>query len=119
MNPEATPVDLTDEERAVLESPVRSPKTEQRLAERARIVLQAAESRSTRSIAQALGTWPGRVSRWRVRYAERGLDGLSDRPRPGPAPRYGPDTERRVLALLDQPPPAGIASRSTRHASHR
>ena len=109
MNLEATPVDLTDEERAVLESLVRSPRTGQRLAERVRIVLLAAEGRSTRSIAQALGTWPGRVSRWRIRYAKRGLDGLSDRPRPGPAPRYGPDIERRVLALLDRPPPAGFA----------
>jgi DNA-binding CsgD family transcriptional regulator len=56
MNLEATPVGLTDEERAMLESLVRLPKTEQRLAERARIVLLAAEGRSTRSIAQALGT---------------------------------------------------------------
>jgi len=107
MNLEATPVRLTDEERAMLESLVRSPKTEQRLAERARIVLLAARGRSTRSIAAVLGTWPGKVSRWRIRYAERGVDGLSDAPRPGPTPRYGPATERRVLALLDTPPPAG------------
>ena len=97
---EATAIHLTDEGRARLESLVRSPKTEQRLAERARIVLLAAEGRSTRSIAQGLGTWPGRVSRWRIRYAERGLEGLSDRPRPGPAPRYGPATEGRVLGPL-------------------
>ena len=51
----------------------------------------------------------GPGSRWRIRYAERGLEGLSDRPRPGPAPRYGPATEGRVLALLDTPPPAGLA----------
>ncbi len=82
---------------------------EQRLADRARIVLLAAEGRSPRSLAKALGTWPGRVSRWRIRYAEGGLVGLSDRPRPGPAPSYGPDTERRVLALLDRPPPTGFA----------
>ncbi len=39
------------------ESRVRSPKTVQRLAERARIVLLAAEGRSTRAIAKALGIW--------------------------------------------------------------
>ena len=92
----------------MLESLARSPTTEQRLADRARIVLLAAAGRSTRSIARALGTWPGRVSRWRMRYAEHGLDGLSDRPRPGPARRYGAETEKRVLARLDRPPPVGF-----------
>jgi len=60
---EATPIRLTEEERAVLESMVRSPKTAQGMSERARMVLLAADGRSTRSIAAALGTWPGRVSR--------------------------------------------------------
>ena len=72
-------------------------------------MLLAAEGRSTRAIAAAPGTWPGRVSRWRIRYAEHGLDGLSDRPRPGPEPRYGAETEGRVVALLDTPPPLGFA----------
>ena len=66
---DATPIILTEEERAVLESMVRSPKTEQGVSERARMVLLAADGRSTRSIAAALGTWPGRVSRWRTRFA--------------------------------------------------
>lgn len=92
----------------MLEGLVRSPKTEQRLADRARIVLMAAEGHSTRAVARALGTWPGRVSRWRIRYAEHGIDGLSDRPRPGPEPRYGAATGGRVLALLETPPPAGF-----------
>lgn len=104
---EATPIELTEEERAVLESMVRSPKTEHGLVERARIVLLAAEGRSTRSIAAELGTWPGRVSRWRVRFARERLTGLGDRPRPGPKPRYTSETGRRILALLDQAPPAG------------
>jgi hypothetical protein len=41
MNLEATPIRLTDEERATLESLVRSPKTEQRLAERAALKVLA------------------------------------------------------------------------------
>ena len=80
---DATPIILTEEERAVLESMVRSPKTEQGVSERARMVLLAADGRSTRSIAAALGTWPGRVSRWRTRFAAERLAGLSDRARPG------------------------------------
>lgn len=107
MIPDATVIDLSPEDRAMLESLVRAPTTEQRLAERARIVLLAGEGRSTRSIAARLGTWPGKVSRWRTRFAAHGVAGLQDKPRPGPKRRYGAATERRVLALLDDPPPAG------------
>jgi len=104
---EATPIKLTAEERSALEAMIRSPKTEHVLVERARIVLLAAQGRSTRSIAAELDTWPGRVSRWRTRFARHRLTGLHDLPRPGPAPRYTADTGKRILALLDQPPPSG------------
>jgi hypothetical protein len=62
---EATPIALTEQERSALEAMIRSAKTEYGIVERARIVLLAAEGRSTRSIAAELGTWPERVSRWR------------------------------------------------------
>lgn len=104
---EATPIELTEQERSVLEAMIRSPKTEHGTVERARIVLLAAQGRSTRSIANELGTWPGRVSRWRTRFAAQRLAGLHDLPRPGAAPRYGSDSDKRILALLDQGPPAG------------
>lgn len=86
---------------------IRSPKTEHGIVERACIVLLAAEGRSTRSIADQLGTWPGRVSRWRTRFARDRLDGLRDLPRPGPPARYTVDTNKWILALLDRSPPAG------------
>ena len=111
---EATPIALTKQERSALEAMIRSPKTEHGIVERARIVLLAAEGRSTRSIAAELGTWPGRVSRWRKRFAREGLGGLHDLPRPGPAPRYTIDTDKRILALLDQSPPAGYGRPSAR-----
>jgi transposase len=104
---EATIVDLTEEERSALEAMIRSPKAEHGIVERARIVLLAGQGRSTRSIAAELGTWPGRVSRWRKRFASVRLEGLYDLPRPGPPPHYTADTGKRILGLLDQPPPAG------------
>lgn len=104
---EATPIELTEQERSALEAMIRSSKTEHGIVERAGIVLLAAQGRSTRSIAAELGTWPGRVSRWRMRFARARLGGLDDLPRPGAAPRYTVDTDKRILALLDQPPPAG------------
>jgi transposase len=109
MIPDAVVVRLKPEERAVLEARVRAPTTEQRQVFRARIVLLAAEGRSTRSIARELGTMPRTVSGWRGRFAREGLGGLEDKVRPGPAPKYGAETGRRILALLDQPPPKGYA----------
>ena len=109
MIPKAAEVRLTPGDRSALETRVRARTSEQRDVVRARIVLLAAEGRSTRSIAAEIGVMPFTVSTWRGRYAREGLAGLSDRPRPGPKPRYDAKTGRRILALLDQSPPAGYA----------
>ena len=93
----------------MLEARLRAPTSEQREVARARIVLLAAEGRSTRSIAAAVGVMPFTVSTWRGRYAREGLAGLSDRPRPGPTPKYDAETGRRILAVLERPVPAGFA----------
>jgi transposase len=106
---EATLIGLSEAERVVLEGMVRSPKTEQRLAERARVVLPAGVGRSTRSIAAEVGCTIGTASKWRVRFAVGRLDGLRDKPRPGSVRKYDAATGRRILAQLDAPPPAGHA----------
>jgi transposase len=109
MIPKAAEVRLSPEDRAVLEARARAPTTEQRDAFRARIILLAAEGRSTRSIARTIGTMPRTVSLWRGRFSREGLAGLRDKPHPGPKPRYSADTGRRILAVLDRPAPAGFA----------
>src|SRR5213594_210470 len=109
MIPEAREVHLSRKDRKVLEERCRSPMTLQRDLKRARIVLLAAAGRSTRSIAKEVGVQPRIVSRWRHRYADHGLEGLKDRPRAGKTPIYGKATNKRILSLLDKPPPAGYA----------
>lgn len=112
MFPVAREVRLTPEERAVLEARLRAPTTEQRHALRARIVLLAADGLASRAIARDLGIMPRTASLWRIRFAEAGLDGLADKPRPGgraSSAKYDADTDRRILALLDRSPPAGQA----------
>jgi transposase len=49
------------------------------------------------------------VSGWLARFAREGLAGLDDKMRPAPRPKYGQQTDRRILALLDQPPSEGYA----------
>jgi len=103
-------ITLSEQERATLERWVRGRKTEQRLAERARIVLLAAAGRRSDEIAERLRTSPVRVSKWRTRFAGERLAALSDRPRSGAPPRYDEATRQRILAQLDQPPPSGHAT---------
>jgi transposase len=109
MIPKAAEVRVTPEDRVVLEARLRAPSTAQRDVLRARIVLLADEGGSTRSIARAIGTMPRTVSLWRGRYARQGLAGLTDKPRSGPKPKYTAETGRRILAVLERPPPAGFA----------
>jgi transposase len=109
MIPKATEVRLRPEDRALLEARIRAPTAEQRDVLCARIVLLAAEGRSTRSIAKSVGVMPRIVSTWRGRFAREGLAGLADRPHPGPVPKYSAETGRRILAVLERSPPAGFA----------
>src|SRR6187402_2060376 len=108
---DAREVRLGPDERAELEAWLRAPTSEQRHVFRARIVLMAAEGLSTRAIARDLGTMPRTVSHWRIRFAEEGLSGLDDRPRPGgrASAKYDETTDRRILAVLGRPPPEGYA----------
>jgi transposase len=106
----ATAIELNDEERKTLLSWVHSGKTEHRLAERAKIILAAAEGRSTREIAETMKTRPARVSKWRTRFSRASVAGLQDAPRQGAPCRYDRATERRILAVLDEPAPQGHAT---------
>src|SRR5258708_35469120 len=108
MIPEAREVHLSWKDRKGLEACCRSPVTLQRDLKRARIVLLAADGRSTRSIAKEVGGQPRIVSLWRHRYADHGLEGLQDKPRPGNQPIYTKTTDKGILNALDRPPPHGF-----------
>lgn len=104
--PKATPIILTEDERSELEGLARSTKSEHRLRQRARMVLPA-EGLATRAIARRVGCTTGTASKWRVRYAAHRLAGLDEIGERGAAPKYTAETGRRILAVLDGPPPAG------------
>ena len=108
--PQATVIALTIEERRALEALSGSRKTEARMRDRARIVLLAASGTGSRAVAREVGCTPGTVSKWRVRYACQRMTGLSETGDRGAEPRYGPEHGRRILAMLDQAPPAGYSN---------
>ncbi|MGH6906180.1 MAG: IS630 family transposase [Geminicoccaceae bacterium] len=106
---EATPVILSADERGTLEAWARATSIERRLAERARIVLLAAAGLASRAIGRELGCRHHTVSKWRVRFTRDRLAGLADAPRSGKPKTYDAAVDRRILAALDRPPPAGFA----------
>src|SRR5260370_36303227 len=95
---EATAVELTEAERAVLESVVRSPKVERRIAERAQIVLLAARGLATRAIHRELGCTIGTASKWRVRFSAHPPPGASSTPPAGRRAGVTPDAPRQLPA---------------------
>src|SRR3974377_538056 len=110
MSKRPTAFTLSQEDRSPLEAWGGGGKTHRRLAERARMILLAADGQGTILIARSLRMRAARVSKWRVRFGRDGLRGLQDAPRPGAVRRYDEDTENRILAKLDEPPPSGYAT---------
>lgn len=102
-------IKLTEAEEATLREWCRKGTCEQRTVERARIILLSHEGKTVQSIAKALNTRAARVSKWRQRFAKDRLLALSDAPRSGKPHKYTTETEKRVLAMLDQPAPEGYA----------
>ncbi len=91
----------------MLQALASSGKTPQRVALRARIVLEGAKGRSNNSVAKALRITRPTVLLWRKRYKQSGIDGLlKDAPRPGRLRRVGAKAvEEIVNATLHTTPP--------------
>ena len=97
MGKTAVGIDLTDSERRELESLASRRKTAQGLAQRARIVLHAAEGVENKDISLRVGAAPNTVGKWRRRFAEHRMAGLYDEPRPGAPRQIGDDEVAEVV----------------------
>ena len=98
-------VELTGQERAQLEAWARRRTSAQALALRSRIVLAAADGLNNTEIAAQLGMAVSSVRKWRKRFVEQRLDGLTDEPRPG-RPRSVTDeqVEEVIVKTLETTP---------------
>src|SRR3954469_5948432 len=93
----AVAIELSEEERLQLEAWTRRRTSAQALALRARIVLAAAEGLKNTEIAERLEINRAMAAKWRSRFAEHRLDGLTDEPRPG---RPRTITDEQVDAVI-------------------
>ena len=103
---------LTDEERAQLTKLCRSKLTSVRLAQRARMVLLAAQGLQNKEIAAQLGVGRVQVSRWRERYTQLRFAGIAhDLPRGAPKVKVN---VARLVELTTQRTPKAATQWSTR-----
>jgi transposase len=104
-NPVAVAIELEEVDREQLESWARRRSSAQALALRSRVVLLAAEGLKNTEIAERLGVDHATARKWRNRFAESRLDGLTDEPRPG-RPRTISDAkvEEAIVRTLETTP---------------
>lgn len=108
------PLTVTDDERDVLSRWSRRPKAPHSIAQRARIVLLAADGLSNVMVADKVGVNQATVVKWRKRFIERRLDGLVDEPRPGAPRTIGDDDVERVIVTTLEVKPVDATHWSTR-----
>ena len=77
-SPKLEPLVLADDERQVLEGWARRRKTAQALALRSRIILACADGAGVSAVAAELGIARTTAGKWRSRFLEARLQGLSD-----------------------------------------
>lgn len=92
-------IELAEADRQALEALLRSHKTPQSRALRARIILKSGAGESVVAIAASLGTSTKAVYKWRNRFLKSGLDGLSDSPRSGQPKKLTASDVKKVLQL--------------------
>ena len=108
----ALAIELSQEQEAELVRLAHSKLSSVRLAERARIVLLAAQGLQNRQIAQELGVDRIAAGRWRQRYIESGLPGI-ERDLPRGAPPVKLDVVK-LVELTTQTQPEAATHWSTR-----
>jgi len=83
-------------------------------------VLLSADGLTGPQIAQRVGCTEPTVIKWRRQYAEDGLAGLDDAPRPGgPKSVLTEDAIAEILSAKVTPPPQALANQGVTHWSSR
>lgn len=107
-------IKLSSEEREVLSRRVRRRTIARADAQRAAIVLGAADGLNNSQIAKAVGVTRPTVRVWRERFVKLRLDGLSDEPRCGAPRQIGDDRIEEIVVKTLETKPAAATHWSTR-----
>ncbi len=116
---EGQPIHLTDAQRDDLEEIARSNALPAGFVQRAKIVLLLADAVSARAVETKLDVCRPTIAKWRRRFLEHGVEGLTNRHRGRPRWKLTVRLRARVLAGTRRPPPDGTTHWSCRRlAAH-
>jgi transposase len=110
----ASKIKLSENEREYLKRLVRRRKVARGHAQRAEIVLRAADGLNNCEIAAAVGVTRQTVRTWRERFAKHRLDGLDDEPRCGAPRKIGDDRVEEIVTRTLETQPKNATHWSTR-----
>jgi transposase len=108
------PIQLTTEDRRVLEARVRSRSGRADEGRRARVILMLGDGATYDEIQKAVGCGRAYIARWRGRYLEQGVAGMYARHKGRKATAMTPRMEARILARTQRKPKDGSTHWSTR-----
>jgi transposase len=111
---QASKIKLSEDERDYLDRLVRRRKVARGDAQRAQIVLRAADGLNNCEIAAAIGVTRQTVRTWRERFANHRLDGLDDEPRCGAPRKIGDDRVEEIVTRTLETQPKNATHWSTR-----
>jgi len=107
-------IELTEEESIELKMWVNSHKTEQRYAQRAKVILCLQSHKSQEEIKKEVGLSKPAISKWKKRFLEKRIEGLRDAPRSGKPLTYTMEDHARVTELACTKPTDGYTTWSQR-----
>ena len=106
----ASPIAVSPDDRLELERPIRAASTPQQTAQRARMVVMAADGIGVGKTARILGVWRKGVTRQRTRWTQQSqepvLTRLGDAPRSGKPPTFTAEQTCAIVALACESPEA-------------
>ncbi len=107
-------LELSDSERIELEKLARSRTAQAAIVQRAKMVLAMAGGASYAELVERFETTKPTLTRWRKRYFERGIAGLTDALKKGRGHGITPEDEARILAATQKPPPKPLTHWTSR-----
>lgn len=111
----AKKVELTEEQHKQLKRWSTGRTFPVRLAERAKMILLAAQCKTDKEIGSEIGVWRGTVGRWRKRFIAQGLPGIKrDKMRPGRRPAITAHKVKQVVEMTINQQPDNATHWSTR-----
>ena len=91
-------IHLIDQQRSELEQVIHKRTSPQQMVLRSQIIVMTAQGLAVDEIMKRLGTSKLTIRKWKKRFIDEGLAGLSDKPRPGKPIKYGSEIRHKIAA---------------------